>query len=579
MSQSEHQLRQDMKPVMSAQQQQHIQARLGYASQNSAHLPQSLSFQYPGSTRSGSPTTNQRTPMNTQTNLVPSQRQLQQHYMIRPPPDYQATVEPNSSGLSALQSRLLSRSPLLVNVSDNMGVSTDQSNRNIELRNSNISVPKSYASVSTSQANSVSSGQTFTGIPKFPGLEPLRPFPGLENLDGTPITKPFPGLAPLNDGVPVTVHKPFPGMSFSDEIQISGGKLYSDMPSAMSRPLSGLNHTPSSTPTSVSESFRDIISISNAGKSYLANNSASNQNHVSLSQSFPNGLQNNSITASKKYTAGMPNSNTIPISLTQQYINMASTLQSSQGSQMMPITTMAPTYSAAKSRATGKQVTSRASKSNGPYHKQQKPPNVNVGPEGLNISQRPPVMSTDWRHAYAQQSQQQISNINAQLRMTYPRNLMQNYGQNINNGNNYQSHHINPNSPSNGANSVSLSSSTENALSGQSEINQMNSVGNRILAQQTMIDNDNNVLSSSRLHTPNSLAPPTESMSHPQQIFSPSPSSNSSQNMVSLNNMFNLDFLDNLECPQPEILSFDVLEETDNINESTFLQFLTKEDF
>lgn len=579
MPQSEHQLRQDMKPVISAQQHQHIQARLGYSSQPSAHMQQSLSFQYPGSTRSGSPTTNQRTPVNIQTNLISSQRQLQQHYMIRPPPDYQATVEPNTSGLSALQTRLLSRSPLLVNVADNVGVSTDQSNRNIELRNSNVSVPKSYASISTSQTIPVSSGQTFTGLPKFPGVVPInkvmKPFPGLEYLDEIPISK-FPGLAPLNDGVPITVHKPFPGMSFSNELQIPGNKLYSDITSAsMSRPLSGLNHTPSSTPTSASESFRDIISITSAGKTYIINNSAPSQNPVSLSQSFPNGLQNASIAASKKYTGGMTNSNSLPISMSQQYINMSSGQVSSQGSQIMPITTMAPTFSAAKSRGSAKQVNSRASKANGPYQKQQKPPNVNVGPEGLNISQRPPVMSTDWRNTYAQQSQQQISNINAQLRMTYPRNLMQNYGQNINE--NYQSHHINPNSPTMGNNSVPLSLSTEKTLLGQTETNQMNSVGNRILAQQAMIDNENHALSSSRLHTPNSIAPSTEPMSQPQQIFSPSPPSNSSQNMVPLNTMFNLDFLDNLS--PPEILNFDVLEEADNINETTFLQFLTKDDY
>ncbi|CAL1281149.1 unnamed protein product [Larinioides sclopetarius] len=558
MAQSQMIMSQDLKPVISAQQlqqqqlqlqqQQHMQSRGFYPGQTSVHMSQSQSigFQFPGSARSGSPTTNQRSSAIAQT----SSNQRQQLYMTRPPPDYQATVEPNSAGISSLQSGVLSQGAQMhMNVNDSIGACNEQSSRNMEIRNLNVS--KSFSGMMpSSQAVSVSACQSYSGIVpssnSFPGVIPIS--------NANTLSKPYSGMLPSSDSV--SGSKSYPGIiTIDDTIPSPNNKPFPDgMPGSASRPFAGL--TQSSNSISVSKSLQDTISMSNAssmlsGKSYPSNVSSINP----LSVSSPNN-----IATAKTYQRRIVNSN-LPVS--QPYAVSSGVLQGQ--SQMMPVTTMAPTFATNKGRVVGKQVAARRGRHCGPLYRQQKPPNVNVGPEGLNISQRPPVMTTDWRHAYVQQNQQ-IPNMNAQLRMTYPRQTTQNFGQNAGNGNNYQPLHINPNSPNSGNNSMlSVSSNNEVTLSRQSGIQEISSVTSHMSLQQppqVVMGSDNSMLCSSQLHMSTSIASPGESMNHShQQVFSPSTSSNgSSQNIVPDSSQFNLDFLDNLDCSTSDLLNFDVMQ-------------------
>ncbi|GFR06093.1 uncharacterized protein TNCT_32101 [Trichonephila clavata] len=547
MAQSQLIMNQDLKPVISTQQQQmqqqhlqhqHIQSRLFYSGQPSVHMsqPQSIGFQFPCSTRSGSPTTTQRPSTIAQANST--QRQMQQLYMTRPPPDYQATVEPNSSGIS-LQSGVLSQGAQMhMNISENINLCNDQSNRNIELRNINVS--KSFAGmISTSQTASISSCQSYSSI-----VPVSNTYPGvIPHSNASTLSKPYPGMLSVSDGASVAGSKSYPSVITLDDTIRSPN----NMPVSASRPFAGLNQNSNSISITVSKSVQDTIAFPNAsvptGKSYSSN--------VSVPNNTP---------ASKAYQRRMVNTN-LPAS--QPYA-VASSVGLQGQSQMMPVTTMAPTYITNKGRVAGKQVASRRGRQCGPLYRAQKPPNVNVGPEGLNISQRPPAMSTDWRQAYVQQNQPQIPNIHIQMRLAYPRQAVQNFGQNVGNGNNYQSHHINPNSPASNNSLLSISSNTDSALPRQGGIPEIGSVTSHLSLHQppqVVMGSDNSMLCSSQLHMATSIASPGESMNQVhQQVFSPSTSSNgSSQNIVPDSSNFNLDFLDNLDCSTSDLLNFDVM--------------------
>ncbi|XP_055928108.1 uncharacterized protein LOC129959314 [Argiope bruennichi] len=546
MVQQQMMLSSDLKPVISSQQQQlqlqqqqHLPSRSFYPGQTSAHVSQSQSigYQFPSSARSASPTTNQRSSTIAQT----SSNQRQQLYMTRPPPDYQATVEPSNAGMPPLQSGVLSQGAQMhMNVTDSIGACNDQNSRNIELRN--ISVSKSYSGMMpSSQAASISACQPYSGV-----IPSSSTFPsGVPISNASMLSKPYSGILPSSEGT--SGSKSYPSIiTLDDAIQSPNSKPFSDgLSVTASRPFAGLTQSSNSLP--MQKSLKDTISMSNASiltsmKSYPSN--------VSSMNSLP--VSSTNIATAKTYQRRMGNSN-LPAS--QPYAVPSGVLQGQ--SQMIPVSTAAPTF---KGRSVGKQVAARRGRQSGPLYRQQKPPNVNVGPEGLNISQRPPVMRTDWRHAYVQQNQQ-IPNVNAQLRMTYPRQPAQNFGQNPGN---YQPLQINTNLPMNGNNSLlSFHPNSGATLSRASGIQEISSATNMPLQTQSQVvmGSDNSMLCSSQLHMSTSIASPGETLghSHQQQAFSPPSSNTSSQHMP--DNHMNFDFLDHLDCNTSDFLNFDVMQD------------------
>ncbi|XP_035229289.1 uncharacterized threonine-rich GPI-anchored glycoprotein PJ4664.02-like [Stegodyphus dumicola] len=582
-SQSQQQLimSQDMKPsIAQQQQQQHVQGRGFYGGQSAVHMSQSQSvnFQFSGSSRSASPTTNQR-PSPSQMNSSASGRHVQQQYMSRPPPDYQASIEPsgcNSGPINNMQSGLLSQNhQMQVNMPDNINIINDQSNRTIDHRNNTpVSVSQSYAGIiPISQSVPIPSSQSYSGsvpnsnvysglthISNSPSISVSKSYPGLISIsDATSVSasdKSFPGTVPISDATSVSISRPYTGI-----VPVSNTVLLSS-----SKPYQGMVPISNSTTISVSKPYPGIASLSNSSgtKIYSSMNPVSNANPVSVSKSYPGSGPISSASASQSYT-GVPTS-----SLSEQVPTH---------SLMMPTTTtIAPTYSVSKGRGGSKQGNSRTfNKQCGPL-RQHKAPNVNVGPEGLNISQR----TMDWRHTYIQhQNQQQIvTHVNPQLRMSFPRGIAQNYGQNLGiaNGNNFQVHHLNPNSPANNNSRVVTSSPiADHSLPiQQSGIHDINSsVTSHVMLQQqqqqviinsdnnTLLSSSNTLLNSSHIQMGSSANSGGDSTSQSQQqVFSTSsPSSNnSSQGIVPDGGQFNLDFLDNLDCSTSDLLNFDVMQ-------------------
>ncbi|GIY12831.1 uncharacterized protein CEXT_407521 [Caerostris extrusa] len=313
MAQSHLIINQDLKPVLSAQQQlqqhqqqlhmqQQMQARFYNSQSHLQHMPTSqtsLNFQYAGPTSSINSNINQRSSTTAQTN--PSQRQ--QFYMTRPPPEYQASIEPNNTSISSLKS-VLSQNAQMHN---SINVCNDQSSRNMELRNFNAS--KSYSSMMpTSQ---ILSNQHVSHILTYHLFQLLI-------------------LVPLNF-----------------KYQISNNKSYSDdilSNSTTSRPFAGLSQNSSA--ISMSKSLQDSISMSNAsvltGKSYPSNASILNPLSVSLPKPFVDPSLNN-MSTSKSYQRRMANSN---LTASQPYAVSSGTLLGQ--SQMMPVTTVTSTYTSSR---------------------------------------------------------------------------------------------------------------------------------------------------------------------------------------------------------------------------------------
>lgn len=268
---------------------------------------------------------------------------------------------------------------------------------------------------------------------------------------------------------------------------------------------------------------------------------------------------------------------------------------SSTHSMMIPTAAVPATYSTGRGR--GKQANSRtgaasnrAGNSGVPRH--QRPPNVNVGPEGLNISQRPPGMTSDWRQIFMQQQQQQQSqqHVTTQqsIRMPFARNHPGNYALS---GGFVGLRMENSASNNSGANNSGGELPAELMQNQIRPVNDQNigmqpalqnnsgtTTNHTLLQQQRVVmqgsglgNSANSLLSASQIQIASSGGMSMTSRNSPltptqvtQPMYNPSPQQPSqeeaSQNTVSDTSQFTLDFLDNIDCSASDLLNFDVMQ-------------------
>lgn len=408
------------------------------------------------------------------------------------------------------------------------------------------------------------------------------------------VDRPFPGIIPINDVIPRSCANESPSNTNSNT-----RKQFSSMPpmnDMIPRPCSG--EAPPTANSNAERPYQGMVPMNdlmqrNNSDLLGSNKQASDSNdrpypdvvpiqeipHVARSYagmipmegalSMNRGCSNsgpttntNLSTASKPYSSVAFSHST---SVSGPYSNMSSIYAMSGNAYSQAshsgLTSSTITPSTATSKGRSKQLNSRAnSKQCTTLQRQQKAPNVNVGPDGLNISQRPPTMTGDWRQAYGHHNQHPVSsNMNDEVIVTYSRDGNQEYGPVSNPNVNFQSGPLNTNSPVNDSSSIlSIASNTNQTQlqsSGLSDIDPP--AGNQLLMQQSQTINGNNTFqNSSQLQMPGVSATDMNQ----SNLFSTSSSPNNSlQNIVPDGSQFNLDFLDNMDCSTSDLLNFDVI--------------------